>query len=262
MGVPVLIRYFVGFDRQETIAWHVLTASVIHRTRSPVAFIPIGNTTLARSIWQRDRGPKDSTEFSSARFMAPYLCGYQGWCIFGDPDMVCGDDIAALYAQRDDAFAVMCVKHNHRPKEHHKFLGREQTSYSRKNWSSLMLLNCAHPATKQLTPEYVNKADGLALHGMDWADGQIGSITGNWNVLSVGRLELEHPTYKKGEPISLLHLTRGGPWHGEFTAGQNVWLDELGQVIAGDNPCVASTVHVEHGDQAFNVQARYSKGGE
>ncbi len=258
-----MIPIYIGFDRQETIAWHVLTASIIHRTTSPVAFTPIGNTTLHRGVWSRERGEKDSTEFSSARFMVPYLQEYRGWALFMDCDMVCGDDIAALYAQRDDAYAVMCVKHNHVPKEHHKFLGREQTQYGRKNWSSLMLLNCAHPATRQLIPEYVNKAEGLSLHSMDWADGQIGSIKGNWNVLSVGRQELDHPTYKKGEPISLLHLTRGGPWHGMFTAGQNVWLDELGQVLAGDNPCVASTVHVEHGDNAFNVQARYSmRGGD
>lgn len=255
-----MIPIYIGFDRQETIAWHVLTASIIHRTTSPVAFIPIGNTTLSRSIWQRERGPKDSTDFSNARFLAPYLNDFKGWCIFMDSDMCCGDDIAALYAQRDDAYAVMCVKHRHVPKEQHKFLGREQTTYSRKNWSSLMLLNCAHPATKNLTAKYVNEAEGLALHGMDWAEGAIGSIQGSWNVLSVSRLELEHPTHKKGEPISLLHLTRGGPWHGEFTAGQHVWLEELGQVLAGDNPCVESEVLVEPSNQAFSVNARYQRG--
>lgn len=256
-----MIPIYIGFDRQETIAWHVLTASIIHRTTSPVAFIPIGNTTLARSIWQRERGPMDSSEFSSARFMVPYLNDYKGWALYMDGDMVCGDDIAALFSQRDDAYAVMCVKHRHVPREHHKFLGRTQTQYARKNWSSLMLINCAHPATKQLTPDYVNAAEGLSLHGMDWAEGAIGAIQGSWNVLSVSRLELEHPTHQKGEPISLLHLTRGGPWHGEFTAGQNVWLEELGQVLAGDNPCVESTVHVEHSNQAFSVNARYQRGG-
>jgi lipopolysaccharide biosynthesis glycosyltransferase len=254
-----VIPVYIGFDRVETIAWHVLVASIIKRTRSPVAFTPIGNETLSPLIWKRPRGPKDSTEFSNARFMVPFLADYQGWAIFMDCDMVCGENIASLWEQRREEFAVMCVKHQHVPREHTKFLGQAQTQYGRKNWSSLMLINCAHPSTKNLTPEYVASTEGLSLHSMDWAEGHIGSITGSWNVLSTSRTELEHPTYKPGEPVALLHYTRGGLWHGEFFAGLNAWADELGEVLVGGNPKATSACHLSNADEALTVSIRYGK---
>jgi len=261
-----MIPIYIGFDRAETIAWHVLVASIIKRTQAPVAFTPIGNETLSPAIWSRPRGPKDSTEFSNARFMVPYLQGYQGWAIFMDCDMVCGEDIAALWDQRRDEYAVMCVKHRHIPKEHTKFLGQPQSQYSRKNWSSLMLLNCAHPSTKNLTPEFVTRASGIQLHGMDWAEGSIGELRGSWNVLSTSRTDLEHPTHKAGDPVALLHYTRGGLWHGEFFAGLNAWADELGEVLVGNNPKATSICHLSNADEALTVTLRYGKevtaGGE
>ena len=35
--------------------------------------------------------------------------------------------------------------------------GAVQSAYPRKNWSSLMLFNCAHPSVRSLTPELVNR---------------------------------------------------------------------------------------------------------
>ena len=40
---------------------------------------------------------------------------YKGWAIFMDCDMLCQDDIANLWSQRDDKYSVMCVKHIHEP---------------------------------------------------------------------------------------------------------------------------------------------------
>ena len=54
--------------------------------------------------------------------------------------MVMLKDIAELWALRDDRYAVMCVQHNHVPKEETKFLDEIQTKYAYKNWSSVMLL--------------------------------------------------------------------------------------------------------------------------
>lgn len=255
-----MIPVFIGHDSKEVLAWHVLASSIIHRTRSPVALTPLGNKTLDDVTWKRPRGPYDSTEFSTARFLVPYLQDYRGWAIFMDSDCVCGEDIERLWEQRDNAYAVMCVKHQHTPKEHHKFLGQPQTIYGRKNWSSLMLFNCGHPATRNLTLDYVTYAPGIDLHSMNWAEGAIGSLKGSWNVLSTSRLGLEHPTHKEEDPIALLHYTRGGPWHGEFTAGQNAWLDELTQMLGGENPCASVKVHVEHGEEALAVAARYARG--
>ena len=67
---------------------------------------------------------------------------FTGWAIFMDCDMLCQDDIAELWNQRDEIYSVMCVKHNHEPKNKTKFLGEPQSSYPKKNWSSLMLMNC------------------------------------------------------------------------------------------------------------------------
>ena len=47
---------------------------------------------------------------------------YKGWAIFMDCDMLCQDDIANLWSQRDDKYSVMCVKHIHEPSKKLNFL--------------------------------------------------------------------------------------------------------------------------------------------
>ena len=42
------------------------------------------------------------------------------------------DDVAKLWDLRDDRYAVMCVKHDHKPTEDTKFLGATQTRYEKK----------------------------------------------------------------------------------------------------------------------------------
>ena len=65
------------------------------------------------------------------------------------------------------------------PGEIVKFLGEVHSAYPKKNWSSLMLLNCSR-CTK-LTPDYVNTATGLELHRFHWLEGdhEIGAIKGD-----------------------------------------------------------------------------------
>lgn len=131
---------------------------------------------------------------------------YDGWAIFMDCDMLCQDDIAKLWNQRDNRYAVMCVKHEHNPTEKTKFLGEIQTSYPKKNWSSLMLMNCAK--CQKLQPSYVNNASGLDLHRFNWLknDEEIGEIKGDWNSL------VENLKDEKVNNASLIHWTLGGPW--------------------------------------------------
>ena len=57
---------------------------------------------------------------------------YEGWAIFMDCDMLCRSDIAELWDQRDEKFSVMCVKHEHNPKEKIKFQGEVQTNYPKR----------------------------------------------------------------------------------------------------------------------------------
>lgn len=233
-----MIPIFIGWDRRETVAWHVLAHSISRRASEPVTFSPVGNETLPAYLWSRKRGPHDSTDFSNARFMVPALMGWDGWAIFMDCDMVSLADIAELWAQRDPSCAIQVVKHQHEPTEKRKFLGAEQSRYRRKNWSSLMLMNCAHPACRRLTPEYVNAAPGVELHGFEWcSDDAIGEIRGLWNVLVTGRFE--HPEPVDLFNLKLLHYTLGGPWHGYDPLGAERWREEFSHMVSGDNPCAA-----------------------
>jgi hypothetical protein len=62
--------------------------------------------------------------------------------------------------------------------------GQIQTRYARKNWSSVMVLNCDHPANQALTTDLVNSATGRYLHGFNWlCDDQIGALDPKWNWL-------------------------------------------------------------------------------
>ena len=89
-----------------------------------------------------------------------------------------------------------------------KFLGEPQTAYPKKNWSSLMLMNCSR--CLNLNIDFVNNASGLDLHRFTWLrdENEIGEIKGTWNTLfktiKIIRIMM-HP----------IHWTLGGPWFKE-----------------------------------------------
>ena len=204
-----MIRIFIGFDPRETVAYHVLSHSIHARASAPVSIAPLMLSQLG-GLMTRERNSLQSTDFSFSRFLTPYLCGFEGWAIFMDCDMLVLEDIGNLWALRDDKYAVMCVKHDHVPKEKTKFLGAQQTKYEKKNWSSVMMFNCAKCTA--LTPDYVNSASGLDLHRFNWLgdDDLIGEIPHRWNLL-VG--------YDQSIPVdevSNLHYTIGGPYFHDY----------------------------------------------
>lgn len=202
-----MIRIFIGFDARETVAWHVLCHSILARSTQPVSFIPLALNNLGPLMW-REQHALQSTAFSFSRFLTPYLSDYEGWSIFMDCDMLVRDDIAKLWALRDEKYSVMCVKHHHVPKETVKFLGAPQTPYGKKNWSSVLLFNNAKCRT--LTPDYVNTASGLELHQFKWLadDSLIGELPHGWNHL-VGYDE-------PNSHASNVHYTSGGPYFNEY----------------------------------------------
>ena len=202
-----MIRVFIGYDPREAAAFSVLAYSIHARASVPVAIAPVMLGEL-KCILTRERHPLQSTDFSFSRFLTPHLSDYAGWSIFMDCDMLMLDDIARLYALRDERYAVMVVKHDHVPKESRKFLDEPQTPYRKKNWSSVMLFNNAKCTA--LTPEYVNKASGLELHQFEWLadDDLIGTIPDRWNHL-VGY----NPPRRD---VSLVHYTLGGPYFEEY----------------------------------------------
>lgn len=214
-----MIRIFIGYDARESAAWHVLAHSILARASAPVSFAPLALNNLGPLMW-RERNPLQSTDFSFSRFLVPSLSGFEGWSLFMDCDMLVLDDIARLWALRDDRYAVMCVKHDHRPHESVKFLDAPQSSYGKKNWSSVMLFNNAR--CRALTPEYVNTASGLDLHQFKWIgdDDAIGALPPAWNHL-VG---YDQPT----PGMSNVHYTIGGPYFDEYKDCEysREWFDE------------------------------------
>jgi lipopolysaccharide biosynthesis glycosyltransferase len=219
-----MIRIFIGFDPRETVAFHVLSHSILSRATQPVAIIPLNLHNLA-NLMTRPLDPLQSTDFSFSRFLTPYLSDYQGWSIFMDCDMLVLDDIVKLWDLRNNSYAVQVVKHQHVPKETIKFLNAPQSKYEKKNWSSVMLFNNA--LCTALTPEYVNTASGLELHQFKWlaSEDLIGEIPNTWNHL-VG---YDAPR----QDAALVHYTIGGPY---FTQWQDCeystqWLNEKDNML-------------------------------
>jgi lipopolysaccharide biosynthesis glycosyltransferase len=213
-------RIFIGWDAREAEAYDVARYSLERRASIPVEVVPIKLDDLrARGLYWRDQDPLASTEFTYSRFLVPALAGYQGFALFCDCDFLWLGDIAGLAAYTNEPKAVYCVHHDYTPKEKTKMDGKAQTTYPRKNWSSLMLFNCDHPAVRKLTPEVVNHESGAYLHRMQWAgDDDIGELPVEWNWLEGWN---EKPA--QGTPKAV-HFTRGGPW---FPQWQNVDYGDL-----------------------------------
>ncbi len=197
-----MIRVFIGYDSAQAVAYHVLSHSILTRASRPVSVTPVALCQL-KGVYRRPPDLLASTEFSTARFLVPWLSQYRGWAIFVDCDMLMRGDVSDLWDLRNPRYAVMVVKHDHRPAEALKFLGYSQSQYPRKNWSSVMLLNCAR--CKALTPDYVSTAPPGDLHRFTWLgdDAEIGELPPEWNHL------VDYDPPKKAD---LLHYTVGGPY--------------------------------------------------
>ena len=221
-----MIRIFIGYDPREAVAFNVLAHSIQARASRPVAITPLMLSQLDGLMW-RERHNLQSTDFSFSRFLVPHLCGFEGWALFMDCDMLVLDDIAQLWDLRDDRFAVQCVKHEHVPPEQKKFLGQAQTRYEKKNWSSVMLFN--NPRCRALTPEYVNSASGLELHRFHWLgdDSLIGEIPHRWNHL------VDYDPARPASELSNLHFTTGGPYFAEYKSCgyADLWFAERERML-------------------------------
>lgn len=214
---------YVGWDSREDIAYQVCRHSIQSRASVPVTVTPIKQQELRdRGLYTRELDPLASTEFTYTRFFVPYLADYKGWALFCDCDFLWLADIKELIALIDDKFAVMCVHHDHRPLEAWKMDHRQQTTYPRKNWSSMVLYNCGHPANAMLTPAAANSESGAFLHRFQWLeDGLIGAVPETWNWLEGWSEKPEsHP--------NVVHLTRGGPWFDDWKDVEyaDLWREE------------------------------------
>ena len=208
------LKIFIGWDSREDIAYQVARKSILAYATVPVEIVPLKQNKLRKEgLYWRDVDKLASTEFTFTRFLIPELCNFKGWALFIDCDFVFLDDVKKLFDEINDQYAVMCAQHDYTPKPGIKMDGQTQTAYPRKNWSSMMLINCGHSSNRCVTKEFVNDPykTGAYLHRFSWLNNsKIGKLSHEWNWL-VGWYK--EPT--DGKPQAL-HYTEGGPWFPEY----------------------------------------------
>ncbi len=221
-----MIRIFAGFDPNESAGYHTFCHSVITRASEPVSITPIIKNTFPE--WKREGENNGATEFSFSRFLVPYLCGYSGHAIFVDgADMLCLGDIAELWALRSHRYAVQVVKRPEYHVESNKMWNQQNRLYPRKNWSSVMIMNCNYHHSHNLTPENVATKGGDWLHQFMWTtDNRIGDLPPEWNFL-VGHDIQNNPSKLLSEDAKILHYTNGLPdVHPIDGQADNLWRQE------------------------------------
>lgn len=236
---------YIGFDPREAAAFAVAVQSAkLHMTARPaIRGLVLSELREAGLYWRRtarryvpgyppqlydviSEAPM-STEFAISRFLVPYLAK-EGWALFMDGDILVRGNLSRLFDLADSSKAVQVVKHRHEPLDGYKMDHQAQTSYPRKNWSSVMLFNVGHPANAALTPEFVNTATGRDLHRLSWlTDDLIGELPVEWNWL-VGHSDPDV------DP-KVVHFTDGAPcmpgyavqpFAGEWTEALTRWASE------------------------------------
>ena len=220
-------RIYIGFDPKESIAYHVLSHSILRHSSKPVAIIPVNLTNLS-AYYHRQYDNRQSNEFSFSRFLAPLLSEYQGRAIYMDCDMLVTTDISELFDQlADTPEAVYVVKHDYESNTKIKYLGKKQYTYPRKNWSSFIYWNCGHPKNACLTKDIINEEAPAYLHRFSWLDDEdIGELDCSWNFL-VGEYEPPSITPK------VIHWTLGGPYFNDFKECDyaDLWNSEKEQAL-------------------------------
>lgn len=210
------LKVFIGYDSKQDYSaklqadnnppYQVAKASIL-KHNSSVEVIPLKLDALKTlGLYYRDEDTSSTTEFTYSRFLVPYLSDYTGISVFCDSDFLWNVDITKVLDYINTDQSVACVKHDYTPSQETKMDGKAQTVYPRKNWSSLMVFNCEHPHTRNLTVSRVNNATPKYLHRFAWTiDECIGEIPKEYNWL-----EGEY-----GNEIipEVIHYTNGGPWH-------------------------------------------------
>lgn len=191
---------FCGYDERESVGFHVFVSSLLRRAAGPVSLRPLG----ARGLLE------GTNAFTLSRFLVPELMGYRGHAIFVDAcDMLMQADVADLDARFDARYAVQVVKHPSYETRHAlKYRGTEMMTenrnYWRKNWASVMLINCEHPAWQRVARGLRETKNALPWLQFDHltAD-EIGSLPDGWNRL----VDEGHAV----ENAKILHWTAGIP---------------------------------------------------
>lgn len=230
------LKVYIGYDGRESVCYHVLAHSILTRASGPVQICPIMLSQLD-DVYRRPRNPGQSTDFTFARFLTPYLAG-PGISIFMDSDMLCLSDVYELekLAKEQPYSDVLVVKHDYLPKAGKKFLDQKQSQYRCKNWSSLMVFNGHRLAIRNLTPQLVNSMTPMELHQFEWAR-DVGEIPSEWNHL-VGE-------YEPRSGVKIAHYTLGAPCFRKYQNCEYAqeWFQELGRMTYCHDPDTGGSYH-------------------
>lgn len=193
-------KVFLGYDPREAVGFHACVQSIIATASQPVQIIPVHGA-------QRD----GTNAFTYARFLVPYMCEYRGTAVFIDgSDMLVREDIIPLFGYAaDPTKAVSVVKQEYTTRQKMKYIGTpmetDNKDYPRKNWSSVMVFNCAHAKHRALHPDSIEAMSGELLHRLGWCKAdEVGELPLKWNVL-IGE------GGEDKQPCAIAHFTLGIP---------------------------------------------------
>lgn len=209
------MKTYIGYDEREHRAAEVAAKTLRARSGLEPEFLDSARLAAHGLLWRTadHRGGQDydlvsnapkSTRFAISRFLVPILCQVR-WALFTDCDVVFVRSPLEMLLEIEPGKAVYVVKHLHQPTEQWKMVNQAQTTYPRKNWSSVMLFDCEHPANRRLTLYDVNHRPGRDLHALYWLnDDEIGELASGWNWLVNAQ--------PRPPALGIAHFTLGGPW--------------------------------------------------
>ncbi|MFA6063882.1 MAG: hypothetical protein WC736_14945 [Gallionella sp.] len=223
-------KVYIGYDEREEEAYRVACKSLKSHgeavsvtkldAESLAAYGLLRRTTDRRGgIYDLPSNAPASTDFHVSRFLVPHLA-QKGFVLFCDCDVVFLRPISELFKLADPDYAVMVVKHGIGHKAGMKMDGQVQQLYVRKNWSSVMLWNCDHPANWRLTLQDVNERPGRDLHQFYWLnDSEIGKLPHRFNWLV--------NVNPKPDNVAIAHFTLGGPFTKDWRGAEHdeIWTE-------------------------------------
>lgn len=226
-----MLRIFIGWDSRFPEPADVLRYSLIKHASIP---LDIQYLKLDELKLNRRHDPLASTEFTYSRFLVPYLCNFRGKALFLDNDMLCLGDIREIDNLDMQPYALRVVQHDYQPANTIKMYGCPQTSYPRKNWSSMMLMDCSK--LKLWSKEIVETQTGAYLHRFqDIPDAQIGELPKTWNTLDT-----------MDSTTKLIHYTNGGPWFEQYRnhPHADIWFRYKAEMTAAIRKTPIPTPHM------------------
>lgn len=191
------LTVFIGADPRQPLAYTVCASSVLRHASKRVRVEPIGLYPWVTNF--RRRG---LTSFTFARYLCPAICGYYGYSIFMDGDIIVRGDIHELFAiGRANPECGVSVASHVPPFER----------------PSVMVFN--NRLCRRLTREYVDNPQSVP-QSLAWSE-KVGTLPPEWN-----HCVLWEP---HREDAKLIHFTCGLPCWPETKNSPHAdkWLEEL-----------------------------------